>query len=340
MTSTSETAFLVGSVRSGTTLLRLLLDRHPEIYWFGEFEYPVRFLEDEGWPDLETYWRELEVDRPFVRDRVDVDRSLNYVALARSFLDQHRERVPNHRIIGCTVHSRIDRLPEIWPEARYIHLLRDPRDVARSVVGMGWAGHPAHGVETWLRAEARWDRLRSRLPDDAWVEVRYEDLVRHTKLVMSRLCEFLGVAMDERMLAPDPDATYGSPDASLAEQWRRKMTERDVRRVEERVGDRLQERGYEPSGFPALSSSSFERAWVGAANRSGKARHAIRKYGFKLWAEASGRRPDRYPGMAQGRPAPRQRGEPPQAPVGGRTQGARPRPFTSWGRSPRARAAR
>ena len=283
MNSSHDTVFLVGSVRSGTTLLRVLLDRHPHLRWFGEFEYPVKWCADTGWPNVADYKERLAVDRAFRRDRLSIDPSLDYVDLVRSFLEQHRERASAARVLGCTVHSRPDRLPELWPEARYVHFLRDPRDVARSCVAMGWAGHAAAGVETWLAAEERWDALRVKAPSEQTYELRYEDLVREPEATLSALCDFLGVAFDPQMLDPGPDSTYGPPDASLAEQWRRKAKPRDVRRMEARLGHRLADRGYEPSGLPALHLGRPERAWLSLRNRWGRWNHAARKYGAALW---------------------------------------------------------
>ena len=64
-------------------------------------------------------------------------------------------------------YAMVDRLTRIWPDARFIHLVRDPRDVARSVIPMGWAGNTWVGVERWMEAERLWDRVRSSLPNSS-----------------------------------------------------------------------------------------------------------------------------------------------------------------------------
>ena len=61
-----DPVFLVASERSGTTLMRLMLDGHPDITWCHEFSYVVGLMADDGSPpDLNTYHDYLEVDRVF-----------------------------------------------------------------------------------------------------------------------------------------------------------------------------------------------------------------------------------------------------------------------------------
>jgi hypothetical protein len=156
--------FLVGAERSGTTLLRLMLDHHPEIAFFSEFEFAIEHVSGRGdFPDVDSYRHWLGNDRIFLDSGFHVDPTLAYPELVRSFLEQkrYRDRKP---LVGATVHAGFDRLGSIWPDARYIHLLRDPRDVARSTIAMGWAGNVWTGVERWLEAESTWSRLRDDLP--------------------------------------------------------------------------------------------------------------------------------------------------------------------------------
>src|SRR5262245_48875713 len=72
-----QPVFLVGSERSGTTLTRLMLDHHPQIAFFFEFEYAVDWMPDSGgWPDLDAYFNSLEMDRTFQMAELTIDRSL------------------------------------------------------------------------------------------------------------------------------------------------------------------------------------------------------------------------------------------------------------------------
>ena len=71
--------FLVGAERSGTTLLRLMLDHHPELAFRNEFEFAVdRVGEDGSFPDVRTYTEHLRLSRTFAMSGFAIDESLDY----------------------------------------------------------------------------------------------------------------------------------------------------------------------------------------------------------------------------------------------------------------------
>ncbi len=274
--------FIVGPLRSGTTLLRLMLTHHPRIDCFGEFECSVSEARGDSWPELADYYRWAETDWMFLDANLVIDKSLSYPDLVRSFLAQEAART-DKEIVSAAIHSRFDLLPKLWPNARFIHTLRDPRDVARSTVPMGWTGHSFFGASYWVEPERRWDELVATVPGRQLAEVRYEDLVRQPEAELARLCEFLGVAYDPVMLTYDRDTTYSKPDPSLAEQWRRKMTVRELQLVEGACGDLLQRRGYPPSGNQPVTPKPIELMKLRATSRIKMTSSAIKKYGLWLW---------------------------------------------------------
>lgn len=252
----ADPIFLVGAERSGTTLLRLMLDHHPRIAWQAEFEYAVdRITGDDNWPDLDAYREWLPTRRIFREAEFTIDPELDYPQLVRSFLDQKRER-EDREFLGATVHRSFHRLARIWPRARYIHIVRDGRDVVRSGIAMGWAGNMWIGADLWLDAERLWDDTCESIPASERFELRFEALIAEPRETLTALCEFIGVSFDERMLSYPKDTTYGRPDKDLLQQWRGSLNEREIRRAEARMGTMLCARGYELSGLPALEVSS------------------------------------------------------------------------------------
>lgn len=248
----SQPIFLVGAERSGTTLLRLMLDHHPQLSFYSEFEYAVdRIPDGEGLPDLDDYYDWLETHRIFQDSGFAIDRTLNYPQLVNSFLSQKRDR-DNKPLIGATVHHHFDKLLRIWPDARFIHIIRDGRDVARSAIGMGWAGNVWTGVERWIEAEHLWLDLSQRIPSERRIQLTYEDLIAKPIDVLTGLCNFIGIPYNDAMLSYAQTSTYDVPDARLIGQWRRKLSEYEIRLVESRIGDMLVERGYELSGLSKL----------------------------------------------------------------------------------------
>jgi Sulfotransferase family len=274
--------FLVGSERSGTTLLRLMLDHHPSLAFEYEFEYVVEKVGDDGtWPDLDSYKEWLSTHRIFLTRRYDIDKRLNYPQLVNDFLVQRRRRA-SKPIVGATVHYHFDRLPRIWPDSRFIHLVRDGRDVAKSIIGMGWAGNTWTAIDFWIKAEETWELLKQGLGPDRAFDVRYEDLIRRPAETLAELCGFIGIEYDPAMMRYPEDSTYGAPDPNLIEQWRSKQSERDVRLAEARAGQWLLRRGYKLSGLPPIEVNENMRVELVRQCKQYRREFRINRYGALL----------------------------------------------------------
>lgn len=84
-----------------------------------------------------------------------------------------------------------DQILEVMPDAKLVHVVRDPRDSASSMLGENWAPSEADQVITYLTdLHARWDAVAVRVPDDSFIEVRLEDLVDDRKTTLDQVCEF------------------------------------------------------------------------------------------------------------------------------------------------------
>ena len=278
----SRPVYLVGSERSGTTMLRLMLDAHPEVAFFSEFEFAVDHVTpDGGFPSVAVYRQRMSRDRGFHDSGFDFVDTDSYPEVVDGFLRQKRER-DGKPVVGATVHMGFDRLRHVWPDCRFIHLIRDGRDVARSCVPMGWNGNAWGGAERWLEAERAWDRIEPTLREDEYVEVRFEDLVTRPQRELERVCEFLGVGYDEAMLGYADETTYDRPDPRIVQKWRGQMAEREVREVEAKIGPMLRNRGYELSGLEPLELNEGERRRLDRADRWGRRLFGVRRYGLGL----------------------------------------------------------
>lgn len=279
--------FLVGSVRSGTTLLRLMLDHHPRMAFNLESEYLVRQISDDGeYPGIEKYRSWLRNDRIFGHSRFSIDETLDFAGLVNDFLEQKRKR-DQKELVGATVHVQYRKLNGVWPRAKYIHLYRDGRDVANSAMRMGWAGNLYVAADMWLTAEKEWDELRPMLRQDAWIDVQYENLIANTRSELKRICDFLGVEFSERMFDYASTSSYGLPDVKLNYQWKAGMSRIEVQRLEAKMGDRLSSRGYELSSYPRISVSALMRNWLYLQSRMGRLIVRSRRYGLALTLQES-----------------------------------------------------
>jgi hypothetical protein len=278
-----EPVFVVGAERSGSTLLRLMLDHHPDISVPHEYDFLVRLIGDDGrFPELSAYHAFLGQNAVFLRSGFRIDPSLDFLRLQESFLEQRRR---GRAVVGGVVHLDFSRLLFVWPHARFVHLVRDPRAVARSVVEMGWAGNVWAAARRWVDAEREWARVEERVPATRRFTVRYEDLVRDPARVLGSICAFIGVPFSPRMLEYASDSTYDPPDPNRLGVWQTRLSARDQRLVDARVGEWLERAGYPRCPHPPLHPSAPGRAWLHLDHRIRRALFGLRRYGPRLFVE-------------------------------------------------------
>ncbi|WP_226663874.1 sulfotransferase family protein [Microbulbifer aggregans] len=276
--------FVIGPLRSGSTLLRLLMNHHPNIYMFGEFEGAVSQAQGNSWPNIHDYWRFVKTDRQTSAMNLSIDETLDYPQLVKSFLAQHYARNPQS-VIGASVHSRVDLLLKLWPDARFIHLYRDPRDVARSCIGMGWVGNVYEGTKIWVQFEQRRKKLREQERPGQSITVSYEVLVSNPDSELARVCEFLSLPYDEEMLEIEGGTTYQKPSSKYANQWKSKLSAREIRWVEIPAKDLMMQQGYKPVIDHHPKISIIEILAIRLQNRCFRATYNIKKWGVMLWVE-------------------------------------------------------
>lgn len=281
----STPVFLVGCVRSGTTLLRLLLHQNSQVAFRQESEFLVDHMADDGsFPERADLLDRLSTDREYLNSHFSIDDRLETRdAWHRCMLDWFHGQ--GGTVMGATVHRHFGRVLHIWPRARFIHIVRDPRDVARSCIGMGWGGNVWTTSDFWRRVEQEWSLLRAKIADESWIEMRYEALLRDPRRELRRLSEFLGVDFEEAMLAPPDSAPYEAPDPSLAEQWRRKLRPADALLVERRCHSLMESRGYEPSGPLRTWPGPWERLRLRMHSRLTMTLRWRKTLGTRLWIE-------------------------------------------------------
>ncbi len=277
--------FLVGAERSGTTLLRLMLDYHPQIAFHHEFELVVEQLSEDStaWPELNDYYEYLSTHRIFLHANFNINQTLSYPELVNDFLLQKQQRSGHKPVIGATVHHQFHLLTRIWPQAKFIHLLRDGRDVARSMIVMGWAGNMFSGVEEWIKAETIWERFSRQLTPDQQLSVKYEDLILNSDQVLTQICQFIGVPFDKAMYDYANHSTYHLPEPSLVSQWRKKLSAHEIQLAESQIAPMLEARGYPLGGLPLLTITKILRWRMGIQNRWAKMRFRWQRYPTKLY---------------------------------------------------------
>lgn len=273
--------FVVGTGRCGSTLLRVMLDAHPLLAIPPETHFiPPAARAWEQVPDpaarfLEVLsgsrkWHSFVVDTDSLRKRVDAIEPFDLGEAFRAFYRLYAERFNKPRwgdkTPGYLVHMQL--IERVLPEARFVHLIRDGRDVTLSVLPLMDRSGRRHtleeGAEWWVKRVTRARKQSSKVSH--YLEVRYEDLVLEPESVLRRVCDFVELPWDPKMIRyyegaharlqrdnDNPTAAHHHaawrdaavpPKTDRVARWRTDMTTAERERVESIAGPLLHELGY------------------------------------------------------------------------------------------------
>ena len=276
MTDPEIFPFFVGCERSGTTLLRVMFDSHPQLAIPHE-SYFIPFLarrralyERRQRFNVSPFLQDLLQHKWFSRWNLSEDDLLQ--ALTSASPDTLSDAV--RRVFACYAASQHKRryadktpayvqhmplLAELFPEGRFVHIIRDGRDVALSLREVTFGPTSTGDAAIYWRWRVRRGRAAGRrLGPNRYREIRYEDLVQAPKALISDLCPFLGLEYQDSMVRyferPDVDREVRhhehhlhltEPPRQGLRDWRQDMTPRDLAEFESIAGDLLEELGYE-----------------------------------------------------------------------------------------------
>jgi hypothetical protein len=310
--------FIVGCGRSGTTMFRLMLDAHPDLAVPGESHFipdlyrhrrkyttggilDARTLADDIMRTLHV--RLWGVPRMAVWRRLEELRQPGFAGVVAAVFSAYADCHNKTRWADKTPIYVLSMplLARLFPTARFIHLIRDGRDVALSYVSVPW------GPSTVWRAAQKWRRdvnagreSGRALGPSRYLEIRYEDLVASPEEVLKETCGFADLEFHERMLdyhvraqdriewrdGKEFHSSATRPPVSGARDWRSQMSVADTRAFEAVAGALLDELGYDrrhrsiPAGLRAQAEFRVAAAAAWAVGSRVK----------KVTLEATGRR--------------------------------------------------
>lgn len=279
-------------------MLRLMLDSHPDLAIPGESHFipglwreRTRFRANGGvdarrlaseamrrsqfrrWGVPEAaVWRRIEaLETPTFGEVV--------AALFLAYADEHGK--PRWGDKTPPYVRSIPLLARLFPGSRFVHIIRDGRDVAMSFLSFSWGPSTIWSVASKWATDVRAGRSGgAEVGPGRYLEIRYEQLVAAPRHVLAEVCAFAALPFDERMLAYHQDAAgrlqarperarqhlaaTAPPTAGLRD-WRSQMDARDVRAFEAVAGDTLSDLGY-ARRYPTISigrrAEAFARVGV------------------------------------------------------------------------------
>jgi len=297
--------FVVGMPRSGTKLLRELLNRNSRI---GIVEEESNFL-----PWFIKRWGHKPLDASEQKQFYTAIQATNLVWNQK----QHHQRdFPDFSIEPDQAQPLSDLVekvfrcygpkkePFIWgdktpgylrhiallksqfPSARFVHIIRDPRDLCLSV-NNAWKKSRRHAVQRWF------DNVKSARQEGAslgsdYMEIRYEDLLCNPKEKLSEICAFLGVPFEEEMLyliKPSEDLGETKGKLEIVQKnfgkFKQRLTPKKIAQLEAIAYPALKDLGYELHGATTHRPLNlFQRAAFWCYDKVVSARFHIRDKGL------------------------------------------------------------
>lgn len=269
--------FFVGTPRSGTSLISRIIGSHPRI----GVPFESHFYKDfSGWRRLygnlgnrrnrDRLLRDLlqsahlrawvpRVDEQAAAERIEANGRFDFGGVVAGVMEawsaaQGKERwgekTPAHIFFA-------EEILDGFPNAQFIHIVRDGRDVAISWQHVRFGPkHVFPSALRWVNVLETGAKLREMIGPRQYLELRYEDLLSDTEKVVQRTCEFLNETYSSKMLsfhrAKDKYPTDPHNEANLTKpvitnnvaKWRQSLSAREVRIFEAVAGEKLEEYGY------------------------------------------------------------------------------------------------
>lgn len=216
-----EPFFVLGAPRSGTTMFAVLLDRHSEISIPPETQFYTEFLplvKDESLSSSReekithalNFKRiaDLQLNKSELLEQFDKHEN-TYPELLRSILEVYAQKKAKKRF-GEKSPKHLEHVPLIlknFPNAKIICIVRDGRDVVRSLLKVPWA-EPGNKRRfeifcmEWQDLAILGLQYEKTLSANKFLLIKYEDLMLSPESTMQTVCDFIGVQYEPTMLQP------------------------------------------------------------------------------------------------------------------------------------------
>lgn len=260
--------FVIGAARSGTSLLCSLMRRYLRLNFGTESQFIVRIyrrLPDYGDLREETHLRRLVDDIARERCFERWTRRFGFVLDSNAVFEEARRDRRSYPGVLQAVFSQFaryhgmerwgDKTPEynynlpvllsLFPQARFVHIVRDGRDVALSTLRMGFGGANIYRVGVaWRRQLLLIQQFLAPLPAGQALTLHYEALLVDPLAALRQLIGFLDIEDDDRLVPAIAADVPSQVRADNGGKWPALMPARQVQLFEAVAGDQLRAAGY------------------------------------------------------------------------------------------------
>jgi hypothetical protein len=271
--------FIIGCGRSGNTLLRSMLNQHPHIaipleslfiidYLHADPTIPITKVKKLLVKEHEIKEWKLQISvEDFKGCQTPVD-LINRVH--ELYMKKHQKTIWGQKTPRFIRYA--DELKRIYPWAKFIHIIRDPRAVVNSLIESdAHYSNAYYGAMRWLSDVNLGLKLKLRYPDSI-LEVNYENLVTNPKELLQKICDFLEVAFIEEMLNYYKNNRMEftkkyfhkmvknidkPPDRSRIEAWQKKLSSKQITLIETICAETMQKLGYQLENQDIAISSAY-----------------------------------------------------------------------------------
>ncbi|MHA1927509.1 MAG: sulfotransferase family protein [Candidatus Thorarchaeota archaeon] len=255
-----EALFVVGAPRSGTKLLCGILNNHNSIMLASEFDSHAKLLKDwdgrDPYKDFDRFYHDLSLTGYHIKcehrgisiSKHELFNHIQGLNTASALLEYLRlivsssmQKQSDTTIIGQKsphLTNNIDVLHYYYPDAKYIHIVRDVRNCAVSSKN-AWNTNIYRYSQRWYDKVVSFNNAVNEIGSNKFITIKYEDVITNPDEIIQNVCDFIGVIYDPQMKYFDkPTEYYGGAKGykSIQKQdsnkFRRILTDREISKIE------------------------------------------------------------------------------------------------------------
>lgn len=266
--------FIVGSERSGTTMLRLMLNKHPELFVPPESHFIATVIDEFGLECLlneskihriidkivsSKRWQDWKEDPYKLRDYILLNRPETMAELIHYVFKYSSGEKPYWGDKTPRYVQYLEDISILYPSSKFVHIIRDGRDVCVSMLKTNWFGGSVRVIASkWCYAVDCADEFQAR-QEDRLLTFTYEDLVKSSESCLSDICGFIGVEYEDSMtefyadsqenIAKDSRKYHKKlskkPSVSDLQRWKNELSPLQVLVYESVASSHLKKHGYQ-----------------------------------------------------------------------------------------------